>query len=134
MEELSGEIPIGVVLPLITGRLASAYGHLDHGNAALSWLVNEINNSQLGNVRIKFITEDDRSTVEGAVEAFNKLIRQDDVPAILGPGLSTQAKEVFPIAQENQVVAFSSTSSASGLSAIGDFVFRTSPHHRCADS
>ena len=124
MEGLSGEIPIGVVLPL-TGRFVSAYGHLPT-QRGFDLALNEINNSQLGNVRIKFITEDDRSTVEGAVEAFNKLIRQDDVPAILGPGLSTQAKEVFPIAQENQVVAFSSTSSASGLSAIGDFIFRVS--------
>ena len=32
--------------------------------------------------------------------------------------------EAFPFAQENQVVAFSSISSAAGLSAIGDFIFR----------
>ena len=85
----------------------------------------EINSSsQLGGASITFIVEDSRNTVEGAIEAFNKLIHQDGVPVILGPTLSTEAKEAFPIAQENQVVAFSSTSSAAGLSAIGDFIFR----------
>ena len=84
----------------------------------------EINNSQLGGRRISFIIEDDRSTVEGAVEAFNKLIQQDGVPVILGPATSTQTKAAFPIAKENQVVALSSISAARDLSAISDFVFR----------
>ena len=84
----------------------------------------EVNNSQLGGRRISFIIEDDRSTVEGAVEAFNKLIQQDGVPVILGPATSTQTEAAFPIAQENGVVALSPTSAARGLSAIGDFVFR----------
>jgi branched-chain amino acid transport system substrate-binding protein len=121
MEGLSGEIPVGVVLPL-TGRLVSSFGlPMGHG---FDLALEEINNSQLGDVRIKFITEDDQSTVEGAVEAYNKLIHQDSVPAILGPATSSATKEAFPIAQENQVVAFSPTSAARSLSAIGDFVFR----------
>ena len=40
------------------------------------------------------------------------------------PATSSQSKVVFPIAQENQVVAFSPSSAARGLSAIGDFIFR----------
>ena len=58
------------------------------------------------------------------IEAFNKLIHQSSVPAILGPGLSSQAQEVFPIAQQNRVVVFSPTSGASGLSTLGNFAFR----------
>ena len=68
----------------------------------------EINNSQLGDRRIQLIIENDRSTVEGAVAAYNKLIHQDSVPVILGPATSTQTKAAFPIAKENQVVALSS--------------------------
>ena len=56
----------------------------------------------------------------------NKLIRQDGVSIILGPANSSQVRETFPIAQQNRVVAISSLSSASGLSAIGDFNFRIS--------
>ena len=122
MEGLRGEIPIGFVWPQ-TGSLASDGIAVQRGTELA---VKEINNAQLGDARIKLITEDDRSTVEGAVEAYNKLIRQDSVMAILGPDTSSQAKEAFPIAQEHQVVAFSPTSAAPGLSAIGDFVFRVS--------
>ena len=46
----------------------------------------EINRSgRLGDAKITFITEDDQGTVEDAIEAYNKLIRQDGVSIILGP-------------------------------------------------
>ena len=121
-EGLSGEIPIGVVLP-ITGRLAAIGLRMGEG---FELAREEINRSRPSNVRIKFIIEDDETAVEGAVRAFNKLIHQDGVPAILGPASSSAAREAFPIAQQNGVVALSPTSGASGLSAIGDFVFRAS--------
>ena len=121
MDGLSGEIAIGAVHPL-TGRLALDDPPLEYG---FELAVEEINNAQLSGVEIRLIIEDSQSTVEGAVAAFNKLIRQDGVAAILGPETSAQAQEVFPIAQQNQVVAISPTSAASGLSEIGDFIFRT---------
>ena len=120
MEGLSGKIAIGAVHP-ITGRLGLENPPLGQG---FELAVTEINNSQLSDVKIKLIVEDGKSTVEGAVEAFNKLIHQDGVSAILGPASSTQGQAVFPIAQQNQVVAISPTSAARGLSAIGDFIFR----------
>ena len=124
MEGLSGEIPIGVVLPL-TGALAAPYGLPMQRGFELAR--EEINNSEeLGDAKITFITEDDQGTVENAVEVYNKLIRQDGVPVILGPANSSQVREAFPIAQQNRVVAISSLSSASGLSALGEFNFRIS--------
>ena len=122
MEGLTGEIRIGVSLPL-TGRFVAAYGYIPM-EQGFELALEEINTSLLNDAKITFITEDDRGTVEGAVEAFNNLIHQAGVPVILGPGLSSQAQEVFPIAQQNGVVVFSPTSGASGLSALGDFVFR----------
>ncbi len=127
MEGLRGETAIGVVLPQ-TGNL----GPGEFGPGALvmengfNMALEEINDSQLSDVRLKFIIEDDRSTVEGAIEAFNKLIYQDKVPVILGVWTSHVAQSVFPIAQENQVVAFSPVVIASDLTAIGDFIFRAS--------
>ena len=120
IEDGSGEISIGVVLPL-TGHLASAAERMKHG---FDLALNEINNAQSSNTRFKFIIEDDTSTPEGAVDAFNKLIHEDSVSVIFGPATSSATRAAFPIAQENQVVAISSTSAARGLSAIGDFVFR----------
>ena len=120
MERLSGEIPIGLVYPA-TGRLAAFALPIQRG---FELALEEVNNSQLGDVRLKFITEDDQSTIEGAVEAYNKLIHQAGVPVIFGPTTSGQAEAAFPIAQQNGVVAFSSSSNRSGLSALGDFIFR----------
>ena len=121
MEGLSGEVSIGLVYPA-TGRLASVGMEMGSG---FELALEEINNSQLGNTKLKFITEDDQSTVEGTVEAFNKLIYQDGVPVILGPATSSATEVAFPIAQHSGVVAISATAAARGLGAIGDFVFRT---------
>ena len=79
---------------------------------------------KLSDASLRFIVEDDQSTIEGATAAYNKLIHEDGVPVILGVYTSTMVRAVFPIAQENEVVAISPTSAARGLSAIGDFVFR----------
>ena len=120
MEGLSGEIPIGLVHPA-TGRLADFALPIQRG---FELALEEVNNSQLGDLRLKFIDVDDQSTIEGAVEAYNKLIHQANAPIIFGPTTSGQAEAAFPIAQQNGVVAFSSSSNATGLSALGDFIFR----------
>lgn len=122
-EGLHGDISIGVVYPSPVGKFEAVRTRLEHG---LELALEEINNAQLGDARIRLIAEEDGNDVDGAVEAFNKLIHEDGVPAIIGPLTSSQSEAVFPIAQENRVVAFSSTSFATGLSAIGDFIFRVS--------
>ena len=125
-EPLSGEIAIGVVV-----SQTGTFGPTDFGPGALvmqnsfELALEEINRSQvLGDARLKFIIEDDMSTVDGAVAAFNKLIHQDKVPVILGVWTSHMARSVFPIAQENGVVAFGPGVTASGLAEIGNFIFR----------
>ena len=120
MEDTGREISVGVVLP-VTGPLAST-GELMRRGFQLA--LDEINNAHLSNTTFTFIIEDDTSTPEGAVDAFNKLIHEAGVSVILGPATSSATQAAFPIAQENQVVAISPTSGARGLSAIGDFVFR----------
>ncbi|MYE90728.1 ABC transporter substrate-binding protein [Candidatus Poribacteria bacterium] len=118
-EDVSVEIPIGLVYPA-TGRLADFALPIRRG---FELALEEINNSQPGGLSLKFIDVDDQSTIEGAVEAYNELI-QAGVPVIFGPTTSGQAEAAFPIAQQNEVVAFSSSSNATGLSALGDFLFR----------
>ena len=118
-EDVSVEIPIGLVYPA-TGRLADFALPIRRG---FELALEEVNSSQPGDVRFKFIDVDDQSTIEGAVEAYNQLI-QVGVPVIFGPTTSGQAEAAFPIAQQNEVVAFSSSSNATGLSALGDFIFR----------
>ena len=121
MEGVSGEIPIGLVYP-VTGRLASVGMEMGSG---FELALEELNSSQLSNTKLKFITEDSQGTAEGAIAAFNKLLHQDGVSIILGPATSSATEAAFPVAQQNGVVAISATAAARGLSAIGDFVFRT---------
>ena len=121
MAEPSEEISIGVVLSL-TERLTDPFGTPISQGFELAR--SEINAAHPSGTKLNFIIQDDQSTIDGAVEAFNKLIHQDGVSVILGPATSSQTEMAFPVAQENQVVAISPTSSARGLSALGDFVFR----------
>ena len=119
---LPAKIAIGVAVPLTGPQDVYGVPALEGFELAQG----EINNSaRLGGASIEFIVEDTEGTVDAATAAFNKLINEDGVNVILGPGISTVGKEVFPIAQQNEVLAFSSTSTAVGLSAIGDYIFRS---------
>src|SRR5262245_29549537 len=120
---LSGEIPIGAVWSLTGG--AAVYGPSQQKAAELA--VSELNTRNfLGNAKIKLITEDDRSTKEGAQAAFEKLINQDKVVALFGPTLSANALAADPIAQEKKVVVMGVSNTANGITEMGDFVFRDS--------
>ncbi len=123
--QLPDEIRIGIVLPFsgkyVTGPddpLVQLYLN------GFLMARDEINARQLSPPRLQFIIEDDQSTVEGALAAYNKLIHEDRVAAILGPSSSTQVEMAFPVAEANQLVAIGPSSAAAGLSAIGDYVFR----------
>jgi branched-chain amino acid transport system substrate-binding protein len=114
-------VHVGLVLPL-TGSAAGPYGlSMERGYLLAR---DDINSLIYSGARINFITIDDMSTAEGQVDAFNRLVEMG-VPAIVGIGISTNAIQSLPIAQENQVVALSSLTSASGLTSIGDYIFRT---------
>lgn len=120
---LSGVITLGAVWSLTGG--AAIYGPSQQKAADLA--VTELNDKKfLGNATIKLITEDDRSTKEGAQAAFEKLINQDKVVAIFGPTLSANALAADPIAQEKKVVVMGVSNTAGGITEIGDYVFRDS--------
>ena len=118
--EMEGGVTVGIVAPL-SGQYAGSFGQPILNGFELAR--NEIN-TQAGGAGITFVTIDDMATLDGAKTAFNKLINEEDVFFILGPSFSSQAKETFPIATENGVIAFSSTSSASGINKAGDANFR----------
>ena len=114
-------VHVGLVLPL-TGPAAGPYGlSMERGYLLAR---DDINSLIYSGARINLITIDDMSTAEGQVDAFNRLVEMG-VLAIVGIGISTNAIQSLPIAQENQVVALSSLTSASGLTSIGDYIFRT---------
>ena len=112
-------IPIGMVVSL-TGKDAEPYGLPMQRGFELAQ--EEIN--MMSAVPLIFVPVDDQSSEGGAIAAVQQLVDQG-VPAIVGIAISDYLEDAFPIAQENGVVAFSSVSTAAGLSSIGDYVFRT---------
>ena len=115
---MGADITIGVIVAL-TGEHAEPYGlPMQRGFELAREEINAVSP-----IKLTFVTADDQSTVDGAKAAVQHLVDQG-VPAMVGIAISTQLKDAFPIAQENGVVAFSSVSSAAGLSSIGDFIFR----------
>ena len=113
-------IPIGLVVSL-TGKDAEPYGLPMKRGFELAQ--EEINALGIG-PSLMFVPADEQSSEEGAIAAVQQLVDQG-VPAIVGIAISDYLEDAFPIAQENGVVAFSSVSTAAGLSSIGDYVFRT---------
>ena len=122
MDEDSGEIRIGVSVPL-TGDSADQYGlEMKRG---FDLARDEINSSgRLGDKQIRLLEKNDEGTQVGVLKAFDELIHADAVPIIIGVTFSSQGRLAFPIAQQNEVVCFSSVASAAGLGALGDFIFR----------
>ena len=112
-------IPIGMVVSL-TGKDAELYGLPMKRGFELAQ--EEINALGIG-PSLMFVPADDHSSEAGAIAAVQQLV-DGGVPAIVGIAISDYLEDAFPIAQESGVVAFSSVSSAAGLSSIGDYVFR----------
>ena len=117
-QPMATEIPIGMAVAL-TGPFAEPYGLPMQRGFELAR--EEIN--MLSDANLTFVTVDAQSTVEGGVAAVQQLVDQG-VPALVGIGISTHLEQAFPIAQDAGIVAFSSISSAAGLSSIGDYIFR----------
>src|SRR5262249_23213835 len=75
---------------------------------------------------LKVSYTDTTSETDPAVEAFKKLVADPNVTAILGPTISTQALAADPLAQAAGVPVVASSNTASGITTIGDYIFRTS--------
>lgn len=111
---------VGAVLSLTKG--AAVYGKTQQNGLKLG--VEDVNKA--GKVNIELIVEDDASDPQGGITAFNKLINQDKVVAIIGPTLSNTATSSDPIAQKAGIPVLAISNTAAGITEIGDFIFRDS--------
>ena len=114
-------VKIGVFLSL-TGATAS------YGTSALNAIKLATEDANRGggvNGRpIELVVEDDHSSTQEVPAIVTKLIKQDQVEALLAEPVSTRAMAAAPIAQANQVVMISSASVKPELTAQGDYIFR----------
>ena len=85
----------------------------------------EINASHmLGNTRLEVSIEDDASDREQAAAVFGRFIENNHVLAIMGPTQSDAALSVDPLAQQAAVPVLAISNAASGITQIGNFIFR----------
>lgn len=121
---LPAEITIGAVHDL-SGATAIYGTAIQKGIDLAIKQINE--NKVLGEgVTVKVVYEDAAGDPKQAIAAFEKLTADKNITAILGPTLSSEAKSADPVAQEAKVPVVASSNTASGITDIGDYIFRTS--------
>ena len=76
--------------------------------------------------KLALIIEDEQGKKEEAINVFKKLIFQDKTLMVFGPTLSNSAFAADPIAAAAKIVAFGTSNTAEGISAIGPTIFRNS--------
>lgn len=122
-ENLPETVTIGAIFGL-SGDI-SVYGGVQQQGVDLA--VEEINESgYLGEGVTLEVQYEDAVSADDAINAMTRLVEQAGVPAVLGPTLSTQAFAADPVAQENSVPVMGVSNTASGITDMGDFVFRNS--------
>lgn len=75
---------------------------------------------------IKLVFQDTAGDEQGTINAFNTLMNNDNVVAIIGPTLSQQAFSADPIADRAKVPVIGPSNTAKGIPQIGDYVARVS--------
>jgi branched-chain amino acid transport system substrate-binding protein len=117
----AARVRVGAAISL-SGPAAMAGGSQRN---AIKLAQDEINASHLlGNVRLDVMLEDDGSDREQAAAVFQKFIENSRVVGIIGPTLSDTALAVDPMAQQAGVPVLGVSTAASGITQIGDFIFR----------
>lgn len=115
-------IKIGGLGPL-TGA-ASSYGQSVKNGALL--LEEELNNAGgIDGKKIQFIFEDDQADPNSSIQAFNKLVNNDKVVAILGPTTSGAALAVSPNATSQKIPLITPSGTEPTITEKGgEYVFR----------
>lgn len=120
-EAPAAEIVVGEYASM-TGSIAT-FGQSSHKGSVLA--IDEINaaGGVLGK-KIRLVTEDDQSKPEEARTAALKLMRQDNVVALLGEIASSNSLAAAPAAQAAKIPMISPGSTNPKVTEVGDYIFR----------
>jgi branched-chain amino acid transport system substrate-binding protein len=122
---LSGEVPIGALLPL-SGPLGQ-FGEND--KVAVELAVAEINEF-LGRIgagwRLKLYVEDTETKPEVALEKLMSL-HAKGVKFVIGPMASGEVLKIKEYADSNKILVISQSSTAPALGIAGDYIYRFVP-------
>ena len=123
LAQSSGPVQVGAV-EILSGPSA-AYGVAI--KAGLELALDEVNgNGVLGGRKIALTVEDSAGNKDQAINAARKLVGRDHVVAVIGPTLSNEMFAVGPVVNERKIPIIGTSTTAAGITAIGDDVFRTS--------
>jgi branched-chain amino acid transport system substrate-binding protein len=104
---------------------AAQYGATQKNGASLA--ADEINSSNyIPGVKLNLLLEDDASDKAQGINVYQKFINQDKVAAIIGPTLSNTAVAADPVAQAAKVSVLAVSNTGTGITTIGDYIFRDS--------
>jgi len=123
---LSGEIPIGALLPL-SGPLG-AFGQND--KIAVETAVREVNEflEKIGaNWRLRLYVEDTETNPSVALEKLTSLYAKG-VKVVVGPMASSEVRNVKEYVDANKILVISQSSTAPELSIPGDHIYRFVPN------
>lgn len=120
---LAADIKLGVAEAL-TGPAAKYGVAIKNGFTLASEEINA--KGGVNGNKLALVIEDEQGKKEEAINVFKKLIFQDKVLAVFGPTLSNSAFAADPIANAAKVVAFGTSNTADGITAMGPFTFRNS--------
>jgi branched-chain amino acid transport system substrate-binding protein len=123
---LTGEVPIGVLLPL-SGPLATLG---EPNRPALLIAADEINNllaKSGANWRIKLYIEDTETKPEIALEKLMNL-HAKGIKVVIGPMGSGEVLKIKEYADSNKILVISQSSTSPMLAIKGDYIYRFVPN------
>jgi branched-chain amino acid transport system substrate-binding protein len=116
------EVAIGALLPL-SGDTA-AYG--ENARNGIELAVEEINDAGgIHGARVRVVYMDTKAMTDVGVTAFEQLIEDRSISAVIGPMSSPVTLAVAPLAEAAHVVLVSPSASNPEITTAGGYVFRT---------
>lgn len=119
-------VKIGVSLPL-TGKSASIGERVKNAiqlaNEEISAAVST--NNGAAQYKLELVIEDDQGESAPTVNTIQKLIQTDKTKIVLGLLKSDPLLAIAPITEKEKIIVMSPTAGADGISAAGDYIFRT---------
>lgn len=120
-QQRTDEIRIGEFGSLTGGT--ATFGTSSHEGTMLA--LDEINaGGGLLGKKVRVVTEDNQSKPEESVTAVLKLIKQDQVSAVIGEVASSRTLAAAPTCQANRIPLLSPASTNPKVTQVGDYVFR----------
>lgn len=114
-------IKLGVLAPT-TGKIA-VYGQAVENAVKLAVDQYNKNGGVLGK-KVEVIVYDTKGDTTESVNAFNRLVNNDKIDALVGPVISPTALAVAPLAVKSNIPMISPTATHLDVTTIGDNIFR----------